>query len=231
MSNCFNKLESFKVHENDQCIFYWLGSVRYDESLQLQNDLLEFKKRHRSHHSILQRNEKNFFIGLEHDLVLTLGLRAHDQSEFYSQFGFPIYKIRRGGLATVHNSGQLVIYPIVDLKSSNLSVKKFVENLFLTTQELLEKYKISCVVDVNYQPGVYTKSGKIAFCGLQISNGITQHGLSLNNSNNLDVFEKIESCGIKNANLDSIKENGIEISNKDLFIQWSSLYKMTIVER
>ena len=214
---CFSNLEQFKIDQHDDCDFYWLDLTDYDEACHLQAELVNLKKNN--------RNEKQYFIGLEHQPTLTLGLRAHTLFDSYAHSGLSVKKINRGGLATIHSPGQLVIYPIYDLRQKNISVKNFVSSLFVTTQKLLDFHNINSQVDVCDQPGVYTTNGKIAFCGLQISNGITQHGLSLNNTNDLSYFRQIESCGIKNAQLDRISNHHIKVSNFELFKQWSSLFR------
>jgi len=217
---CFSNLEQFKIDHRDDCSFYWLGLTDYDEACSLQVELVNLKKNHRT--------EKQYFIGLEHNPTLTLGLRAHTLFDSYQSSDLSVKKINRGGLATIHSPGQLVIYPIYDLRQKNISVKNFVSSLFATTQKLLELQKIQSRVDICDQPGVYTTNGKIAFCGLQISNGITQHGLSLNNTNDLTYFRQIESCGIKNAQLDRVAHHNIQVSNAELFKQWSSLFTRSL---
>lgn len=214
---CFSNLEQFKINQQNDCDFYWLGLTDYDEAYNLQTELVNLKKNN--------RNEKQFFIGLEHQPTLTLGLRAHTLFDSYVHSDLDVKKINRGGLATIHSPGQIVIYPIYDLRQKNISVKKFVSSLFLTTQKALEFYKVQSHIDVCDHPGVYTENGKIAFCGLQISNGITQHGLSLNNSNDLAYFRQIESCGVKNAQLDRLLNHNLNITNSELFKLWSSLFR------
>lgn len=203
MLKSFNNVES-----------QYLGLTEFDKALQLQ---------YHFHAEVLKEKNKSYILGLEHPTVMTLGLRAHKLplSHFSSKpFTFPIHKISRGGLATIHNPGQLVIYPIVNLKKQGLSVKGFVESLFIATQKTLNDFNIESTIDLCDQPGVYTALGKIAFCGLQIKEGITLHGLSINIANDISLFSGIESCGVTTPQIDSVAKHDIKCSPHDFFNAW-----------
>lgn len=191
----------------------YLGLIDFDKALKLQHQ----------YHTKVSTDKKSYILGLEHPLVMTLGLRAHkaDVNSFCSKpWTAPVFKISRGGLATIHNPGQLVIYPIVNLKYQGLSVKKFVQVLFETTQKTLGELGVESTFDLCDQPGVYTAKGKIAFCGLQIKNGITMHGLSINVQNDISVFSNIESCGVAAPKIDSVKSQGVAYSPRAFFESW-----------
>ncbi|MCM2353493.1 MAG: lipoyl(octanoyl) transferase LipB [Pseudobdellovibrio sp.] len=191
----------------------YLGLIDFDKALELQHQ----------YHAKVSADKKAYILGLEHPLVMTLGLRAHklDVNSFCSKpWTAPVFKISRGGLATIHNPGQLVIYPIVDLKYHDLSVKQFVQVLFEATQKTLHELGVESTFDLCDQPGVYTSKGKIAFCGLQIKNGITLHGLSINVQNDILVFSDIESCGVTAPQIDSVKAQGVAYSPRAFFELW-----------
>lgn len=191
----------------------YLGLIEFDKALELQYQ----------YHAKVSTDKKTYILGLEHPLVMTLGLRAHkaDVNSFCSKpWTAPVFKISRGGLATIHNPGQLVIYPIVDLKHHGLSVKNFVQVLFEATQKTLRELGVESTFDLCDQPGVYTARGKIAFCGLQIKNGITLHGLSINLHNDISVFGDIESCGITAPKIDSLQSQGVTYSLHEFFNIW-----------
>jgi len=218
---CFNSLRnSDKVLSKQGLDFYFLGSVDYKNSLEIQNEYVHNAQQ------VQQRDSNSVYcvMGLEHPSVITLGLRAHrkDLQELgLEQLTYPIYKIKRGGLATIHNPGQLVIYPILDLKKYNLSVKCFVSLLFQTTQKTLQDFGICSDIDLDKNPGVYTNIGKIAFCGLQIQNGITSHGLSININNDLTDFNKIQSCGVNHAQFDRVQNYSSDVTTIDFYKLWS----------
>lgn len=193
--------------------FQYLSLIDFDKALELQNQ----------YHTKVATEKKSYILGLEHPLVMTLGLRAHklDINSFCSKpWAAPVFKISRGGLATIHNPGQLVIYPIVDLKYHGLSVKQFVQVLFEATQKTLRELGVESTFDLCDQPGVYTAKGKIAFCGLQIKNGITMHGLSINVQNDISVFADIESCGVSAPQVDSVSSQGVTYSPRAFFDLW-----------
>jgi lipoyl(octanoyl) transferase len=200
----------------------YLGLVEFEKALALQNQL----------HADAKEFHKQFILGLEHPQVMTLGLRAHAldlKSLCHIEWKFPVHKISRGGLATIHNPGQLVIYPIIDLKKSGLSVKSFVQILFKATENTLAELGIKSTADICDQPGVYTEKGKIAFCGLQIKNGITLHGLSINIHNDTTVFKQIQSCGISEPQIDSVSAHGVTLSTQDFFMRWLKHFNLDFI--
>jgi len=163
-------------------------------------------------------------LGCEHRDVITLGRRAQD-SEIFKSGILPVVRSTRGGLATVHSRGQLVIYPLLNLREHGIAVKKYVTILLETTQELLAYYRVSAKVDLQ-QVGVYTALGKIAFCGIEIKNGISRHGISINVSNDLDLFQLISPCGLQNSKMDRLQNyTDSELDLRTLFGQWSSLFQ------
>ncbi len=172
----------------------------------------------------IQHTKKIVLLGCEHRDVITLGRRAQD-SEIFHNTVLPVMRSTRGGLATVHSRGQLVIYPHMNLREQGLSVRGYVQLLLETTQELLEFYGVQSQIDLK-QVGLYTSEGKIAFCGIEIKNRMTMHGVSLNVSNNLDLFKLISPCGLQNSKMDRLQNHtNRRLSLHDLFGQWSSLFQ------
>ncbi len=189
----------------------YLGLVDYEKSLNLQLDL----------HQMSVDRKQNYILALEHPTCITLGLRAHSEFENYNTNAvWPVHKVSRGGLATLHNPGQLVIYPIYNLKESGMGVRCFVHELFKATQKTMTDLDIHSVIDEKDQPGVYTEAGKISFCGLQVKNGSTLHGLSINISNQLSEFGAIESCGINQAKLDKVSYYRPDITVCEFYEMW-----------
>ena len=195
------------------CINEWLGVVEYDEGLLIQQ----------RRHEAAQSNNKNFILGLEHQSVITLGKRGDQAVDVASHSRLPIYKIDRGGQATLHSPGQLVIYPIINIEKFGYSVRQFVEILQDATIQTLKAFQIDAFVAS--QPGVYTKNGKIGFLGIRVENGITRHGVSLNVCNELDLFSQIRSCGVGNSILDSMQMHGVSNTPEQVFEVWSREFK------
>ncbi|OFZ32007.1 MAG: lipoyl(octanoyl) transferase [Bdellovibrionales bacterium RIFCSPHIGHO2_01_FULL_40_29] len=195
----------------------YLGLMDYMKALNVQMDLGNLAR---------DRNQISV-VGLQHPAVITLGHRADEMTEILmsqNTRNIPIVRSTRGGLATIHSEGQLVIYPIMNLRFLKLGVRDYVFLLLTTTQNLLEKYKIHSRIDLN-GAGLYTEKGKIAFCGIHIREGITTHGVSLNIRNDLSLFQMIRSCGIQNLKMDSMSEYQVSATLEEIYYQWSDCFR------
>lgn len=195
----------------------FLGRLDFQKAEALQGEL----------YLLAQKNRGHFVLGLEHPAVLTLGYRANQIFEVYPQNTLPIQKTSRGGLATVHSEGQLIIYPIINLRVLNIGVRDYVRLLMLTTQGFLTSFGIKSYVD-DKAVGVYTAHGKLAFCGIQIKGGITQHGISLNVRNDLSLFDYIRPCGCEKINFDSLSRYDISHTLPELYQIWSEIFRNKI---
>lgn len=194
-----------------------MGLVDYKSALEIQNQ----------YHKISASQGRECILGFEHPAVLTLGYRARDDQNL-SATSIPTVKIERGGLATIHSEGQLVIYPIINLKKNNLGVRNYVSVLLNTTQQLLKEYEIVSQCKTESAAGLFTEKGKIAFCGIQIKNGTSLHGISLNVKNNLQLFDGIISCGISQQKMDRMADHGRSESLDILFKRWCEIFNCSI---
>lgn len=164
-------------------------------------------------------------LGFEYYPVITLGKNAAFSAELqFSQDqllaqGFVFSETDRGGQATLHSPGQLVIYPLVPIRKLGLSVKDFVGILESSTILWLKKYGIPS--QRGEDAGVFTKKGKIAFIGIRVSNGVTKHGISINIANDLSLFQGIRACGLQNRTLDSFFEHQVQIDLAEAFESWN----------
>ena len=193
----------------------WKSRVSYSESLSLQE---EFKVQ-------ACKRQKAFLLGFESSATITLGLRGKLQddiqisSEECKSRGLEVVSIKRGGQATIHSPGQLVIYPILDLREWKIKPRDFLYLLENITKIAFKKYNLLVEKREN-SAGLFTDQGKIVFFGIHISEGVNQHGLSINVSNDLDLFKIIRSCGKTNRPHDSFQNQGINVTLKDLFFNW-----------
>lgn len=187
--------------------FSYLGRLDFHAAFEIQKNLWTAAK-HKSQSSIM---------GLEHPLIITLGRRADMNSVLCPHI--PVTQATRGGLATLHSEGQLVIYPIINLKEQKLGVKKFVEKLLFITQKTFSDFDVKTSID-DQRIGLYTDQGKIAFCGLEIKEGISQHGLSININNDLSLFENIVSCGVQAQAFDRLQNYRFDVNTKTFFSVW-----------
>ncbi len=162
-------------------------------------------------------------MGLEFHPVITLGVRGsrdHDIAQPDIDRKIPVVQTDRGGQATMHVPGQLVIYPMMDLKTYGIGVRDFVCVMTKATSSALKKYGIESFS--GEAPGLYTTRGKIAFLGIRLDRGVVRHGLAINVSNDVSVFNAIRSCGVSAAALDRVQSYGsvASLSIETLFRDW-----------
>jgi lipoyl(octanoyl) transferase len=130
---------------------------------------------------------------LEHDPVYTLGLNA-DSAHVLDPGEVPVVRIDRGGQVTYHGPGQLVVYPLIDLRRARLGVRDLVTALERAVIEFASRYGIAAVCRER-APGVYVDQRKLASIGLRIRRGGSYHGLALNVDMDLAPFRRINPCG------------------------------------
>lgn len=130
---------------------------------------------------------------LQHRPVYTLG-QAGDPGHILNAGDIPVEQSDRGGQVTYHGPGQLIVYPLLDLRRYKLGVRSLVELLENVVILLLSEYGISAVSRRD-APGVYVDDKKIAALGLRIRHSCSFHGLSLNIDMDLEPFTRINPCG------------------------------------
>ena len=178
----------------------WKGNIPYRESLILQEQLKQKAL----------KSQRAFFLGFECPATITLGLRGKKETDLrqreekYIQQGIEIVPIKRGGQATLHSPGQLVLYPVMDLLQWKIRPRDFLSLLEEITQKTCQHYGVPLKKQEDCA-GLFTHKGKVAFFGIHISGGVSQHGLALNVNNNLGLFDMISSCGMSYRPHDSLK--------------------------
>lgn len=141
---------------------------------------------------------------LEHFPVFTQG-QAGKPEHLLNPTNIPVINTDRGGQITYHGPGQLIVYPLINLRRLNIGVKKFVNLLEQSVINLLADYNIVAVARTD-APGVYTENKKICSIGLKISRGCSYHGIALNVDMDLKPFSQINPCGFRNLEMTQIKE-------------------------
>ena len=180
------------------CRASWLGNIDYLEAHSLQLDLVE---------KVHSGQEPNTLLLLEHPHVYTKG-RLSKQSDVLlpekelAAKGVPVYETDRGGQVTYHGPGQLVVYPVVNLKDWGGPVK-YVRALEQVVIATLAEMGITAHCESG-NTGVWTGQGKIAAIGVKISRGIAFHGLSLNVNTDLSYYQNIIPCGISDRPVTSM---------------------------
>jgi lipoyl(octanoyl) transferase len=144
----------------------------------------------------------------EHKPVITLGARQNanklllDRKELADK-GIEVIEVRRGGGTTAHNPGQLVFYPIVNLKELRMGITEYVRMLEQIGIELLAGLDVIASRKSGY-PGLWTKRKKIASIGIRVSKSITHHGMAININNDLSIFDYITACGLDDVEMTSV---------------------------
>lgn len=143
---------------------------------------------------------------IEHNPVYTLG-QAGKLEHILNPGNIPIEKTDRGGQVTYHGPGQLVIYPLLDLRRLKLGIRELVTLLENTTIHLLASYGINAEAKKE-APGVYVNSAKIASIGLRIRRGYSYHGLAFNVCMDLSPFAGINPCGMHQLTITQLSDLG-----------------------
>jgi lipoyl(octanoyl) transferase len=130
---------------------------------------------------------------VEHSPVFTQG-QAGKSEHILNPGDIPVIQVDRGGQVTYHGPGQLVVYPLIDIKRAKLGVRQLVNHIEQSIIDMLAQYDINAYAKAD-APGVYVKECKIASLGLRIRKGCSFHGLALNVDMDLAPFRRINPCG------------------------------------
>ncbi len=130
---------------------------------------------------------------LEHPPVFTLGMNA-DPAHVLGARDIPVVRVDRGGQVTYHGPGQLMVYPLLDLRRAGLGVRDLVTAMETATIRLSAEFGIDAGLRPG-APGVYVRDAKLASVGIRIRRGASYHGIALNVNMNLEPFDRINPCG------------------------------------
>lgn len=178
-----------------------LGRTDFLAALEVQEQLVDLKQRESS---------DDVLLFVEHPHVYTLG-RGGKAANVLAPKDVPVYRTSRGGDVTYHGPGQLVVYPIIDLRSKlRKDVHRYVRNLEQSAILTLAYFGIAAVRRPPYT-GIWIEDRKIAAIGVAVRRCVTYHGLALNVNSDLSYFQRIVPCGIAWADVTSVaKELGTE---------------------
>jgi len=144
----------------------------------------------------------------EHEKVFTLGLNTAPE-HLLETGDIPVVQIDRGGQVTYHGPGQLMIYPLIDLRRAGLGVRDLVTALEQSVVDLAAEYDIDAASRRD-APGAYVDGVKLASIGLRIRRGSSFHGMALNVDTDLEPFSRINPCGLKGLEVTSFARLGAE---------------------
>ncbi len=139
---------------------------------------------------------------VEHDPVYTLG-RAADESHVLAAGDIPVIRVDRGGQVTYHGPGQIVAYPLIDLRRRRKGVKWLVDQLEQAIIDRLDELGVKASRREK-APGVYVDDHKIGAIGLRVQRGCTFHGLAYNLDMDLEPFSRINPCGYDDLRVTSV---------------------------
>lgn len=155
---------------------------------------------------------------VEHPPVFTLGL-AGKREHVLAAGDIPVIDIDRGGQVTYHGPGQLVVYPLINLRRLKLGVRALVEALENAVIDTLAGYGIEAA-NRRDAPGVYVEGRKIAALGLRVRNGCSYHGLAFNVNMDLEPFTRINPCGYQGLEVTQVADLG---GPGDVMTVWEDL--------
>jgi len=185
-----------------------LGTVPYEEALELQRALARER--------ISGAIPEDMLLLLEHPPVVTLGRATKaanliSSAEFLASKGVELFEVERGGDVTFHGPGQVVGYPIIDLKRHKLDLHWYLRQVEEALIQTLAAYSIPAERNVGFT-GVWTQGRKIASIGVHARDWVTWHGFALNVTTDLSYFDLIVPCGIDGVTMTSIEK---EIDRSD----------------
>ena len=177
------------------------GKIKYKEVDKKMNEQV----------SIVSKNinfEEVWF--LEHEKVFTAGSSTPKDLKETSINNIPLIQVNRGGKVTYHGPGQLVIYPILNIKKRKINIIEYINLLEEICIKVFKNNSIKLFRKKEKNRGLWTSKNKIhkkiIFIGLRYSKGVIHHGLSINFNNDLEDFRKIDPCGLHRREISSLKE-------------------------
>lgn len=143
---------------------------------------------------------------VEHDPVFTLG-QAGRAEHVLGAGDIPVLHVDRGGQVTYHGPGQLVAYPLLDLRRLRIGVREYVERIEQAVIDTLAEWNIEGARRAG-APGVYVAGAKVAALGIRVRRGCTFHGLAFNIAMDLEPFSRINPCGYAGMQVASVADFG-----------------------
>ena len=176
--------------------------VDYIKSMQILEKRVE---------DVLQGKKDELLWILEHNTVYTGGTSSNNKDLIDKNLN--IIKTKRGGKYTVHSPGQKIVYFVLNLNKRKKDIRKLINQIEIIIINILKNYKVTSNADKK-NIGIWVDDKKIAAIGLRVRKWIAYHGFSLNVSNDLTIYDGIIPCGIKNKDVTSLKNLGINNYNE-----------------
>lgn len=188
----------------NQPVLRWLGRVEYEPTWRAMQSFTEQRTSDTA--------DEIWF--LEHPPVFTLGMNAKPE-HLLAPGDIPVVQIDRGGQVTYHGPGQLVVYPLIDVRRAGLGVRQLVMSLENAIIDLLASWNITALARRD-APGVYVEGRKVASIGLRIRRGSSYHGLAFNVAMDLEPFQRINPCGYRGLEVIDLRSLGVNASVQEV---------------
>lgn len=215
------------ANQPDSGVWPWVDLCRmgYAEALDLQHRVVDALLMHQ-----VQANTPHpglaggIFLFLEHPPVFTLGKRGGKEflnvsEAWLAKQDIPVLETERGGFITYHGPGQLILYPVVRLKSLHVSVRDLVDGLETVMIQVLKHWDIDAGRN-EANRGVWVGKRKIGSIGIHVRKGVSFHGMALNVNTDLRPFGWIQPCGLSGVAMTSLKAlSGSDISMAEVIQQ------------
>lgn len=185
-------------------ILRWLGRVDYEPTVSAMQQFVDAR----------EASTPDEIWLLEHPPVYTLGMAA-DRGHVLAAGSIPVVSTDRGGQVTYHGPGQLVAYPLLDVRRQGLNVRTLVMKLEQAVIDLVGAHGVTAMGRRD-APGVYVEGRKLASLGLRIRRGTSYHGLALNVDMDLAPFQHINPCGMAGMQVTQLADFGIHISVEEV---------------
>ena len=188
------------------------GKKKYEEITKLMNNHIQKMSEN-------VKGEEIWF--LEHQNVFTAGSSTPKEFKIDKINKIPVIKVNRGGKITFHGPGQLVIYPLINLKKRKKNIIDYINSLEDICIKAFKRNDIKLFRKKEKNRGLWVENNselkKIIFIGLRYSKGIIHHGLSINFDLDLDNFQKIDPCGLNSRDISSLKELKINYNKEKIY--------------
>ena len=205
-------VEDINNHYQENLYLYDLKNIDYDTSLIVQEEI---------HAYVKNKNIPGVILSLEYPNIFTIGKSGKKSDILLSQEemnskGIKVYESNRGGEITYHGPGQIIYYPIINLKKLRIKPVEYIRILQKTVIASLKDFNIQAE-HINKPVGVWVNGKKISSIGVRISKSVTMHGVAINLNCDLQYFTYIIPCGIKDLNLTNIYSETNLNCDKDSF--------------
>lgn len=233
------------------CFDLYNELVPYAKAWSWQKSIVNEKK------ALIERNEEcpDTLIVLQHDPVYTMGTSSSDEFLNFDPKDAPyeVYRTERGGEVTYHGPGQIVMYPLINLRNHKMDLHWYLRALEEVIIRVLDKTFSIKASRLEGLTGVWVGNQKLAAIGIRVTQWITYHGLALNVTTDLTPFEQIVPCGIRDRQVGSIKgllavpqlttEYGredvcclddcelIDVAHESLIKEFSEIFQLTIHQK